>query len=327
MAKIAVTDGMSDKAVKLLQRNGHEVHLEFIEMDDLLAGELSNFDAVIVRSATKLTKEVISVSEGLKVIGRAGVGVDNIDIQFAAENGIPVVNAPRASTQSVVELTIGHLLSSIRHIPKSDRGLREYKWEKKAMKGTELMGKRLGLIGFGRIAQGVARVARALGMETHAYDPYLPAKIAKEQDTKLHKNVDDLFNICTHISIHCNLTDETHHLVNKDRIAMMPGKCPGGIPCGNHLVNCARGGIVNEDDALTALENGELASVALDVFEVEPISEDNKLLQHPNFHGTPHIGAATLEAQDRVGTDIAEAVMLVLNGEQCPTTVNSSLLQ
>lgn len=327
MAKIAVTDGMSDKAVKLLQRNGHEVHLEFIEMDDLLAGELSNFDAVIVRSATKLTKEVISVSEGLKVIGRAGVGVDNIDIQFAAENGIPVVNAPRASTQSVVELTIGHLLSSIRHIPKSDRGLREYKWEKKAMKGTELMGKRLGLIGFGRIAQGVARVARALGMETHAYDPYLPAKIAKEQDTKLHKNVDDLFKICTHISIHCNLTDETHHLVNKDRIAMMPGKCPEGIPCGNHLVNCARGGIVNEDDALTALENGELASVALDVFEVEPISEDNKLLQHPNFHGTPHIGAATLEAQDRVGTDIAEAVMLVLNGEQCPTTVNSSLLQ
>lgn len=327
MAKIAVTDGMSDKAVKLLEDNGHEVVREFIELDDLLAGALSNFDGVVVRSATKLTKEVIESSKGLKVIGRAGVGVDNIDIKFAGECGIPVVNAPRASTQSVVELTIGHLLSSIRHIPKSDRGMREYKWEKKAMKGTELMGKRLGLIGFGRIAQGVARVARALGMETHAYDPYLPQKVAKDQDTKLHKNVDDLFNLCTHISIHCNLTDETHHLVNKERISKMPGKCPEGIPCGNHLVNCARGGIVNEEDALSALEDGSLASVALDVFEVEPVSPENLLLQHPNFHGTPHIGAATLEAQDRVGTDIAKAVMMVLNGEDCPTTVNSSMLQ
>lgn len=328
MAKIAVTDGMSDKATKLLESSGHSVTRKFIEEDDLLNGALAEFDAVIVRSATKLTKDVIEASKnGIKVIGRAGVGVDNIDIEHAGILGIPVVNAPRASTQSVVELTIGHLLSSIRHIPRANVGIREYKWEKKSMKGTELSGKNLGLIGFGRIAQGVASVARALGMVTHAYDPYLPPKIAKEHNTQLHKSVDDLFTMCTHITIHCNLTEETHHLVNKKRIESMPGKSPDGIVCGNHLVNCARGGIVNENDALEALENGNLSSVALDVFEVEPISKDNKLVQHPNFHGTPHIGAATLEAQDRVGTDIAKAVMMVLEGKDCPTTVNKSYLK
>jgi D-3-phosphoglycerate dehydrogenase len=328
MARIAVTDGMAPDAVVLLERAGHEVVLDFIEEDALLDGALSDFDAIIVRSATKLPQEIIEKSgDRLKVIGRAGVGVDNIDIQAAAQVGIPVVNAPRASTQSVIELTVGHLLSCLRHIPRADRGMRQDKWEKKAMKGTELSGKNLGLIGFGRIAQGVGSIAQLFGMEVHTYDPYLPAKVAKAQNTTLHKKVDTLFQTCTHISIHCNFNDETHHLVNAERIALMPDKSPDGIPCGNHIVNCARGGIIDEVALLEALESGKVASAALDVFEVEPVPAGNKLIQHPHFHGTPHIGAATLEAQARVGRDIAHAVMAVLDGKEADTTVNSHLLK
>lgn len=327
MARIAVTDGMAPDAVELLEKAGHEVVKETIPAADLLSGGLLDFDAIIVRSATKLPAEVISANLGrLKVIGRAGVGVDNIDIKAAGAAGIPVVNAPRASTQSVVELTIGHLLASLRHLPKANLGMREGKWQKNIMGGTELSGKCLGLIGFGRIAQGVGAVAQAMGMEVHAFDPYLPAKIAKSQNTTLHKSVDNLFKQCTHISIHCNLTDETHHLVNSERMAMMSGKSRDGILCGNHIVNCARGGIIDEEALLEALNSGVISSAALDVFEVEPVAPDYALLQHDNFHGTPHIGAATLEAQARVGRDIANAVMTVLNGETCETTVNKNLL-
>ena len=328
VAKIVVTDGMSEDAVALLEKNGHEVIQKSFTKSQLKQGCLSDFDAIIVRSATKLPSAVIeSTSERLRVIGRAGVGVDNIDLQAASKAGIVVVNAPMASTQSVVELTIAHLLSSIRLIPQSDRGIRLSKWEKKAMVGTELSGKSLGLIGFGRIAQGVGMVAQAMGMEVHTYDPYLPPKIAKTHSTRLHKNIDTLFKTCTHISVHCNLNDETHHLVNYERMEMMPGKSRIGIMCGNHIVNCARGGIVNEIDLLKALEDGTISSAALDVFEIEPITAENKLCQHPNFHGTPHIGAATKEAQIRVGIDIVTNVMDALNGKKVKSTVNSHLLK
>ena len=328
MARIAVTDGMANDAVELLKQAGHEVVLGFIEPDALATGALGEFDAIVVRSATKLPASVIDASgDRLRVIGRAGVGVDNIDITSAAAAGIPVVNAPRASTQSVVELTIGHLLASVRHIPRSDRSIRNGKWEKKAMKGTELSGKNLGLIGFGRIAQGVGAIAQALGMSVHTYDPYLPPKVAKAQNTTLHKKVENLFSNCTHISVHCNLNDETHHLVNAERMALMPGRSNDGIRCGNHIVNCARGGIIDEQALLDSLNSGQLASAALDVFETEPVPAQSPLLQHEHFHGTPHIGAATMEAQARVGLDIARAIMTVLNGKVCETTVNAHLLK
>lgn len=323
MRRVAVTDGMAEEAVKRLENAGCEVVQEFIEHQQLVQGALAEFDAIIVRSATKITEEMLAVSQPrLKVVARAGVGVDNIDIDAASKIGVPVVNAPRASTQSVVELTVGHLLASLRFLPRADRSLRSGDWAKKELNGTELYGKRLGLIGFGRIAQGVAAVARAFGMEVHSYDPYLPLSIAKKAGVTMHKNIDNLFKLCTHISVHCNLTEETHHLINQKRIKMMPGVDPFNLTCGNHIVNCARGGIVDEDAALEALESGQLSSLALDVFEHEPVDPSSPLLQHQNFHGTPHIGAATIEAQHRVGLDIVDAVLTVLDGGMAETTVN-----
>ena len=317
MASIAITDGLSKFAIELLLEAGHEVNLEPENLD--------GFDAVVIRSATKLTKDVIEAAPSLRIIGRAGVGVDNIDLLAASSAGILVCNTPSASTQSVVELTIGHLLASIRYIPMADRDLRNGKWTKKKLKGTELFGKRLGFIGFGRIAQGVGRVARILGMELHAYDPYLPAKVAEEQHCVLHDDVNNIFKTCTHITVHCNLTKETHHLVNSHTLSLMPRIGADGIECGNHLVSCARGGIVSEDDALSALEDGTLTSCALDVFENEP-QIDHPILQHPNFHGTPHIGAATHEAQHRIGVEMADLLIKYFNGVTPHSVVNRDIL-
>lgn len=329
MGRIAVTDGMDQHAIILLQNAGHEVVLEHYSVDELEAGALSQFDAVVIRSATKMTKTVIKASSGkkgnLRLIGRAGVGVDNIDVAVATKMKIAVCNTPGSSTHAVVELTIGHLLACTRHIATGDRTLRSGEWAKKQLKGTELSGKRLGLIGFGRISQGVGQAARALGMTLHTYDPYLPPEIAADQHCTLHENIDDVFRLCTHISIHCNLSDETHHLVNSERLAMMPRVGIDGVNCGNHLVNCARGGIVDEEAALDALESGVLASVALDVFEVEPAG-DNPLLQHRNFHGTPHIGAATLEAQARIGQEMAALIIDFLEGRKPKSILNPEVI-
>ena len=328
MAKIAITDGMEKKAIALFEKSGHEIMNQSFTHQELLDGALDDVEAIVVRSATKLTKEVIQAnSSNLKVIARAGVGVDNIDLQAAGMAGIYVVNAPQASTQSVVELTIGHLFASIRHVPRAHEGMKQGRWEKKQMKGSELNGKSLGLIGFGRIAQGVSRVAQAIGMEVHAYDPYVPERIAKAEHARLHKTVESLFSSCTHISVHCNLTEETHHLVNQDMIRLMPQIGTDGTACGNHIVNCARGGIVDEESAFRSLQSGELTSLALDVFETEPVDASLPLLQHPHFHGTPHIGASTLEAQLRVGLSIVDSVLDILNDKECDFVVNRSFLE
>ena len=324
MGTIAVTDGMADAAVAILEDAGHEVVIAHYTAEELRAGSLAGFDAVVVRSATKMTSEVIqaSCSDGkLGFIGRAGVGVDNIDIDSATDNGIVVCNTPGASTRSVVELTIGHLIASTRYIARADRSLRLGEWTKKSLRGSELGGKRLGLIGFGRISRGVAELASAFGMEVRTFDPFVSTDEAAELGCRMHDDVDDVFRSCTHISVHCNHSNDTHHLVNANRLAMMPGTAPDGTPCGNHVVNCARGGIVDEVAVLKALEDGTLASAALDVFEVEPAG-DNPVLQHEHFHGSPHIGAATLEAQIRVGTEMADLLINFFEGERPESAIN-----
>ena len=324
MGRIAVTDGMADAAVSILESAGHEVVLRHYKIEELQTGALADFDAVVVRSATKMTSEAIeaSCSEGkLGFIGRAGVGVDNIDIESATTNGVVVCNTPGASTKSVVELTIGHLIASTRYVARADRTLRSGDWAKKNLRGSELGGKRLGLIGFGRIARGVAELAHGFGMEVNAFDPYVSVEQAAELDCIMHDDVDDLFRACTHISVHCNLSEDTHHLVNRERLDMMPEIGADGTACGSHIVNCARGGIVEESAVLDALDKRILSSAALDVFEGEP-AIGNPLLQHERFHGSPHIGAATLEAQIRVGSEMAGLIVAYFNGERPKSAIN-----
>ncbi|MEE3090361.1 MAG: NAD(P)-dependent oxidoreductase, partial [Candidatus Thermoplasmatota archaeon] len=217
-------------------------------------------------------------------------------------------------------------LGSVRFLGPSDRAMREGRWIKKDAKGTELSGKRLGLVGYGRIARGVAAVAVALGMEVHAYDPYLPDGVDIAPATTLHAELDDLFRSCTHISLHCGLTPETHHMVDARRLNLMPQTGADGVACGAHLVNCARGGLVDESAASEALGNGTLSSLALDVFEEEPVGAGHPLIEHARFSGTPHIGASTHEAQRRVGMDIASAVLETLHTGACPTVVNRDVL-
>ena len=257
MARVAVTDGMSDEAVKILENVGHEVILRHYEPDEIANGALAEFDAVVIRSATKLPSDKISAlvndSGGIRLIGRAGVGVDNIDIAEATKNGITVCNTPGASTRSVVELTIGHLITSTRHIATADRTLRNGEWAKKRLRGSEIGGKRLGLIGFGRIARSVASIASSFGMEIHAFDPYVDQA---PDGVQMHDDVDEIFSSCTHVSVHCNLNEQTRNLVNAKRISMMPGIGLDGIKCGNHIVSCARGGVVDESAASMALESG-----------------------------------------------------------------------
>lgn len=293
--------------------------------DELTAGGLSKHDAVIIRSATTLTAEAIAAGEDrLTVIGRAGVGVDNIDINAARNAGCWVLNTPGASTTSVVELTLAHMLAAARGLQAADAGLKSGRWLKGQLRlndrggpklGHELSGKRLGLLGFGRIAQGVAVAARALGMKVTAYSRSAAPAAASALGVELAGSHSDLFSTCTHIVVLCSLNDETRGLVDYNKMELMPMCGPDGTLCGRHLFNMARGGIVVEADAAQALMDGTLGSYGADVFAQEPPEPDNPLLACEGFHATPHVGGATLEAQTRVGTLVAQSVLQALNGE------------
>ena len=316
--KIIVTDGLAAGAIKALQGAGHEVVKKKLSKEELAAGALADWDAIIIRSATKCTANVIQAAVAkpgskLRLIARAGVGVDNVDLKAASAAGVMVVNSPLSATNSVVELALAHLLSQARKIPRADRGLREGKWLKNECVGHELAGKNLGFIGFGRIGQGLGRVAKALGMNIHVYDPFLPQAVIDQFGATRHATVADVFRACTHITIHAFLSPQTRHMVNLDMMKLMPGVAPDGTKCGNHIVNCGRGGIIDEVGAAEALKQGVLGSLALDVFEKEPVGK-SPLMESEAFQGSPHVGASTIEAQNRVGAEIAGAVLAALDG-------------
>lgn len=320
--RIAVTDGIDKNAKLELEELGHHVEEEHYSKEELLEGCISDFDIIIVRSATKLTSEVIKANTGkdssLSMIIRAGVGIDNIDLTGATENSVLVCNTPGSSTNAVVEMTMGHLISSNRLIIKSDRMMRKGLWAKKELRGSELRGKNLGLLGYGRIARGVAEIAKKMGMKIHVFDPYLSDY---DNECVYHDKVEDLFSNCTHISIHCYLSEETRHLVNSKLIKLMPKVGADGINCGNHIVNCARGGIIDESDLHECLVSGHLSTASLDVFEVEPVLA-NELLNLENFQATPHIGASTYEAQSRIGKEIVSIVSEFSNGDSPKSCLN-----
>lgn len=311
--KVLVNDSIAEDAVDLL-RAKHEVSAEEYDADELL-DNIHLYDAIIVRSRTKVTREVIQKGENLKVVGRAGVGVDNIDVQAATERKIPVVFSPRGSTVSVAELALGHMLSLARNLVLSDRSIRAGKWEKKRFMGTELQGKVLGLVGAGRIGGEVAERAHAFGMRVLAFDPYLSEEIAAKIGVELI-DLPDVLKESDFISIHAILTPETKGLISQKELDMMKTSA--------YLVNCARGGIVDEGALVTALEEGSIAGAALDVFENEP-PKDSPLLKLDRINFTPHLGASTKEAQIRAGTIVAEQVLKVLNGDVPDQVVNREI--
>tara|TARA_B100000900_G_scaffold113475_1_gene94968 strand:- start:9663 stop:10613 length:951 start_codon:yes stop_codon:yes gene_type:complete len=316
MARILANDGISEESKLKLEKMGHTIIVEKINREQLLNGELRDFDCVIVRSATYLDGTILEANTGgdskLRLVIRAGVGLDNIDTASADSLGLTVRNTPNASTNAVVELTIAHLIGNSRNFIGANLDMRKGKWTKKSLVGTELSGKNLGLIGFGRIAKGVAKVAVILGMEVHTYDPFVTDELSKEPDVTFHDSIESLFTTCSHISVHCAMTPETNGMVNAGLVRRMPDISPNGVQCGRHIVNCSRGGILNESDMLELLESGFLTSLGIDVFENEP-DANLDLSAHRRVSSTPHIGAATIEAQKRIGEEIVSIASTFFN--------------
>ena len=298
MARILITDGMDKKAAAKLKEMGHELVQEYFE-PEALKEQVKDFDAIIVRSATKIRQPIIDAAletNKLQLIIRAGVGVDNIDVEYAIERGIKVHNTPMASSISVAELAIGHMFALARYIYISNVSMRKGEWNKKAYSGIELTGKTLGLIGFGRIAKETAKRAYALGMKVI----YTNRSGVKEgYDEYTYVSMEELLKQSDFISLHIPFDSEKGAVISDREFEMMKD--------GVYLVNCARGGVVCEDALLRALDSGKVAAAAIDVFENEP-TKNEKLYRHDRVSLTPHIGASTSEAQARIGEEIVEII-------------------
>ncbi len=298
MSIILVNDGMDKKAAQILKDMGHELIEEHYD-SEMLKQKIKEVDAIIIRSATKIRKEIIDEAlktERLKLIIRAGVGVDNIDVSYAVENGITVRNTPNASSRSVAELAIGQMFSVARHTYISNVTMRDGQWNKKKYKGTELLGKTLGLIGFGRIARETAKIAKAIGMNVI----YTNRSGAKEgYDDYTYLCLDELLQKSDYISLHIPFDKSLGPIIGKTQFDKMKD--------GVYLINCARGGVVDEKALINALNSGKVTAASVDVFEQEP-TKNEELYKHPKISLTPHIGASTKEAQSRIGQEIVEIV-------------------
>jgi D-3-phosphoglycerate dehydrogenase len=310
--RILVAEPISQKGIELL-RQEHQVDVRKLTKEELLA-VIPEYDAIITRSETKVTAEVLKAGTRLKVVGRAGVGVDNVDVEAATERGVVVVNVPGANTLSTAEHAFGLLIALARHIPQAHHALaKEGRWDRKTYVGTELYGKTLGIIGLGRIGSEVATRARAFGMKVYAFDPYVSAARAEQLGVTLVQELHALLPLVDFLSIHAAKTAESAKLIGRAELALMKR--------GARIINCARGGMVDEEAIYDALVEGHLAGAALDVFATEPCTE-SKLFGLPNVVVTPHLSASTVEAQEANGTYIAQYVLRVLAGELVPEAVN-----
>jgi len=295
--KVLICDPVDEKAIARLREAGLEVTVKTGMSEAELAQELAKgYEAIVVRSATKVRKPAIDAAKGLRLIIRAGVGLDNIDADYAKQKGIEVLNTPKASTDSVAELTLAHMFALARSLVRATETMREGKWEKKAFHGIELQGKTLGVIGIGRIGQAVAKRALCLGMKVLAYDKYV--KESPLPGVKM-VSLEELLRESDFVTLHIP-PDPTGPVIGAREIAMMKD--------GAFLINCARGGVVDEKALLEALNSGKLAGAGLDVFEEEP-PKNMELLRHPKVTLTPHIGAQTHEAQARIGDEIVEILL------------------
>src|SRR3989442_6946812 len=303
--KVLIADSISQRGVDELARDGVlDVSVQTKLSPVKLIEIIPEFAALIVRSETKVTGEALDAAKKLRVVGRAGVGVDNVDVETATRRGVLVLNAPGGNTVSTAEHTFSLLLCVARKIPQADASLRAKKWSRKDFEGVELYNKTLGVIGIGRIGSEFSRRAIAFGMRVVAYDPYLSATRARSLQVELVDELDDLLASADFISLHTPLTAETRHLFDRARLQ----KTKRGV----RIINCARGGLIDEDALAAALQDRHVAGAALDVFETEPLPPDSPLRGAPNLVLTPQLGASTVEAQESVGIEIAQSIRAAL---------------
>ena len=304
MTKILVSDGMEKVAIDKLVQDGFEVVDKHYEEDELKE-QIKNFDVIVVRSATKIRKPLIDITKNgkLKLIIRGGVGLDNIDVEYARENGIQVNNTPNASTISVAEMTLAHMLTISRYVNTANITMRQGKWEKKKYKGVEIYGKTLGLVGFGRIAKEVAKRAKAMGMKVVYYDKLGKAKGYNDYT---FCNFNDLLKKADYISVHIPFGKDAKPVIGKEQFEIMKD--------GVYVINCARGGVIEENALIEALNSGKVAGAGIDVFCNEP-KPNEELLNHDRVSVTPHIAGSTKEAQEKIGLEIVNIVEKFFNCE------------
>jgi len=303
--KILIADSISQRGIDELSREGAlDITIKPGLSETDLIEIIPEFSAIVVRSQTKVTADVLNAGGKLRVVGRAGVGVDNVDVEAATQRGVLVLNAPGGNTVSTAEHAFSLLLSVARKIPQADATLRAGKWDRKNLEGVELYNKTLGVIGMGRIGSELSRRAIAFGMRVIAYDPYLSATRARSLQVELVDELDDLLATSDFISLHTPLTPETRHILDAGRLQ----RTKRGV----RIINCARGGLINETALANALRDRHVAAAALDVFEIEPLPNDSSLRSTPNLILTPHLGASTAEAQESVGIEIAQSIRAAL---------------
>jgi len=302
---VLICDQVSSTLKEILEKNGLKVTYEPEITPEQIAEKIGTFEVVVVRSRTKMTRELVEKADKCKIIARVGVGLDNIDQEAAKEKNIKVINAVEGAITAVAELVIGLMLSMAREIPRADREIRNGNWIKKELMGTELKGKYLGIVGLGNIGKRLGRLARALNMNIIGYD-VIPIDDEFSKEVGLMKaDLDTLLSSADYVSFHVPLLDSTRHMINAEKLKMMKNTA--------RIINTARGGVIDEEALYNSLKDGSLAGAALDVFEVEPAT-GNKLITLPNFIATPHMGAQTKEAQLLAANIIAEKIIQVLRG-------------
>lgn len=312
--KVLITDKINETAKNIVDEAAEGVLLPTMTEDELCK-VIGEYDALMVRSQTKVTRKVIECGKNLKIIGRAGVGVDNIDLEAATQNGVIVVNSPDGNTNAAAEHTVALMLAMSRNIAKAAASTKQGLWERSKFTGHEVFGKTLGVIGFGKIGHHVAEAAKALGMKILVSDPYTTKEVVEKFGAKYVESLEDLWGQCDYITVHVPKTKETLHMINKDTIDKMKK--------GVRLINCARGGIIDENALAEALESGHVAQAAIDVFETEPnIAESPLVKTSGDILLTPHLGASTEEAQLKVAEDVAEQIRDVLKGGSARSAVN-----
>ena len=312
MNRIVIADPLESSGLEILRAAGDEVLVVGAADRARLPELVADADALVVRSATKVTRALLEAAKKLRVVGRAGVGVDNVDVEAATERGVLVVNAPTANLMSATEHTFALLLALARSVPAADASMKRGEWDRKTFVGVELQGKTLGIVGLGRIGQRVAARARGFEMRIVAYDPFLDPSHAARLEVEL-LTIDELLKQSDFVTLHTPLSKETRNLIDARRLALMKREAM--------LVNCGRGGIVDESALLAALESGAIAGAGLDVFEEEPTPRHD-LTKHPKVIATPHIGAQTREAQERIAVETARMLLAALAGEMPPAAVN-----